>query len=96
MLSRNITIFFTLLGTDVNWGNGKWHDHDLPSWKDELKDEWKKFMQSLQSLCSKLNSCSPDGKEGGDQNQPKERHVAPGIRERMRELDNNYTNPSVA
>ena len=28
---------------EAKWGQGHWHDHDLPSWKDELKSEWNQF-----------------------------------------------------
>ena len=24
----------------AQWGKGQWHDHDISSWKDELKDDF--------------------------------------------------------
>ena len=33
------TYFSKFSGSESQWGKGKWHDHDLPSWK--LKEELK-------------------------------------------------------
>lgn len=43
MIKCNKQYSFDIAEVEAKWGQGHWHDHDLPSWKDELKSEWNQF-----------------------------------------------------
>ena len=55
MIICNKQYSFDIAEVEAKWGQGHWHDHDLPSWKDELKREWNQF----KSHCKQChNTCS--------------------------------------
>ena len=41
---------------EAKWGKGHWHDHDLPSWKDDLKSEWDHFKCQKTSFKNTANT----------------------------------------
>ena len=43
-------IFYQFSENEAQWGKGQWHDHEVPSWTDELKAEFK-------------NCCTKDSKD---------------------------------
>ena len=47
---------FNFAEVEAKWGQGHWHEHDLPSWKDELKSEWNQFK-------SNYKQCQTNGSE---------------------------------
>ena len=52
------------LGNESQWGEGQWHDHDLPTSKDDLKNMLSGVKEGFSSvgssLCCKRNLPSPD------------------------------------